>query len=67
MTRLRPPCKLGSSFTLTRVPDAYRSWKAGGSGGKLAPVVRRGFLDGGDAYSASDSESESEYCTKDIN
>lgn len=71
MIRLRPPWRLGSSFTLTRVLEAYRSWNAAGRGGRDGDCVGmgfgRGFLDGGGDAEGSASESESEYCTSDMN
>ena len=33
ITRLRPPWRLGTSLRLTRVVEAYRSWKLLGKGG----------------------------------
>lgn len=69
MTRLRPPWRLGSSFTLTRVLEAYRSWNAAGNGGRDGARGGRGFgrdfFGGGDAERSA-SESESEYCTSDM-
>lgn len=67
MALLRPPCRLGSSLTLTRVLVAYRSWNAAGKGGMSEGVLfLRGFLAGGGELSADDSDSESEYSTKAI-
>jgi hypothetical protein len=68
IARFRPPWRLGSSCTLTRVLDAYRSWNAAGKGGSDGPGFGswRGFLHGGeslrcDSGSGSTSDSESEY------